>query len=138
MNDGYRKKVDAGMGCDVVAVGSQIDCTCGYHVDCLSSMHAAVYRLRERGTLLPKPEHPVSGGLQMHTHQMGTNEPHGLQAELAGAGWQDRPAAASQCHGSPRHDGRDGDSGYGVRRSCHSAAPRVGWRRSGKLGGAWC
>ena len=28
----------------------------------------------------------------MHTHQMGTNDPHGLQAELAGAGWQDRPA----------------------------------------------
>lgn len=49
-------------------------------------MYAAVYRLRERGVRLPKPKDPVSGGLRLSTHQVGTNDPHALLAELVGDG----------------------------------------------------
>ena len=45
-------------------------------------MYAAVYRLRERGIPLPKPKDPVAGGLRLSTHQVGTNDPQALLAEL--------------------------------------------------------
>jgi hypothetical protein len=49
-------------------------------------MHAAVYRLRERGVRLPKPKDPVSGELRIQPHQVGTNDPLALLAELVGDG----------------------------------------------------
>jgi len=45
-------------------------------------MHAAVYRLRERGIRLPRPKEPVAGELRLHPHQVGTNDPQALLAEL--------------------------------------------------------
>ena len=47
-------------------------------------MYAAVYRLRERGVRLPKPKDPVAGELRLSTHQVGTNDPQALLAELVG------------------------------------------------------
>ncbi len=49
-------------------------------------MYAAVYRLRERGVRLPKPKDPVSGELRLRPHQVGTNDPQALLAELLGDG----------------------------------------------------
>jgi len=45
-------------------------------------MHAAVYRLRERGIRLPRPKEPVAGELRLRPHQVGTNDPQALLAEL--------------------------------------------------------
>ena len=45
-------------------------------------MHAAVYRLRERGIRLPKPKDPVSGELRLHPHHVGTDDSQALLAEL--------------------------------------------------------
>ena len=45
-------------------------------------MHAAVYRLRERGVRLPRLKEPVSGELRLTPHQVGTNDPQALMAEL--------------------------------------------------------
>jgi len=47
-----------------------------------SSMHAAVYRLREHGIRLPRAKEPVAGELRLHPHQVGTNDPQALLAEL--------------------------------------------------------
>ena len=91
-------------------------------------MHAAVDRLRERGIRLPKLEHPVSGELQMHTHQVGTNDPHKLQAELGGMGGR---IVLPPLHSATVRRGTTGGMVIRVRRSCQAAAPRVGWRRSG-------
>lgn len=49
-------------------------------------MYAAVYRLRERGVRLPKPKDPVSGQLCLRPHQVGTDDPQALLAELLGDG----------------------------------------------------
>jgi len=46
-------------------------------------MHAAVYRLRERGIRLPRPKEPVAGELRLRPHQVGTDDPNSLLAELA-------------------------------------------------------
>ena len=45
-------------------------------------MHAAVYRLRERGVRLPRPKRPVAGELRLTPHQVGSNDPQALMAEL--------------------------------------------------------
>lgn len=45
-------------------------------------MYSAVYRLRERGIRLPKPKDAVSGELRLRPHQVGTNDPQALLAEL--------------------------------------------------------
>ncbi len=60
-------------------------------------MYAAVYRLRERGVRLPKPKDPVSGQLRLQPHQVGTNDPHALLAELVGDGGR---IAVPQLHGA--------------------------------------
>lgn len=45
-------------------------------------MHAAVYRLRERGVRLPKPKDPVSGELRLQPHHVGSDDPRALLAEV--------------------------------------------------------
>ena len=45
-------------------------------------MYAAVYRLREHGVKLPKPKDAVVGELRLRPHQVGTNDPQALLAEL--------------------------------------------------------
>jgi hypothetical protein len=45
-------------------------------------MYAAIYRLREHGIKLPKPKDAISGELRLRPHQVGTNDPHALMAEL--------------------------------------------------------
>jgi hypothetical protein len=45
-------------------------------------MYASVYRLREHDIKLPKPKDAMSGELRLRPHQVGTNDPHALMAEL--------------------------------------------------------
>ena len=45
-------------------------------------MSAAVYRLREHGIRLPRAREAVAGELRLHPHQVGTNDPQALLAEL--------------------------------------------------------
>ncbi len=45
-------------------------------------MYAAVCRLREHGIKLPKPKDAVSGELRLRPHNVGTNDPQALMAEL--------------------------------------------------------
>ena len=45
-------------------------------------MYTAVYRLREHGVKLPKPKDAVVGELRLRPHQVGTNDPQALLAEL--------------------------------------------------------
>lgn len=53
----------------------------GHYTGFVSSMHAAVYRLRERGVRLPRLKE-LSGELRLTPHQVGTNDPQALMAEL--------------------------------------------------------
>lgn len=61
-------------------------------------MHAVVYRLREHGSRLSRPQPAVFGELSIHPHTVGTRDPSAVIAELL----HDDGSAAL----SPLHDAR--------------------------------